>query len=171
MEKYDAILALSFGKGAGKYHNFANLTIASLAIFFGKLYNVFVAADASVPIHKLGYSPYRTIGRGHKQSHESTVEILESALFLYTNLAEKEKIKAILVITAPAYIARALRDARKVFKNTGVEFRGLSVLGEEWFCPDSTQLCTSHEWIWWIREIILRALPFHFYRWLTKKLA
>ncbi|MFZ2192823.1 MAG: hypothetical protein WAV31_01140 [Candidatus Moraniibacteriota bacterium] len=162
------VLALSFGKGNGRGANKANKLIAEKATSHAKTFNTFIFADASVPVSETGCDSYRIIGSGCKMKHESTVTLLESALSLYEDSSTKEEIRDILIFTAPQYLARVVRDGRKIFKNTDVFVHGTSIFWEKWFYPDSTQLWTTSFWFWWPRELLIKALPWKAYYWLSK---
>lgn len=73
-------------------------------------------------------------------------------------LTKERKWENVLIIAAPPHLYRAVRDARKVLGKK-VLVKGVKPSFKcRWFENRKKAI------IWWIREIILRAVPFGFYQ-------
>lgn len=80
--------------------------------------------------------------------------------FQFAELREKKGWKNIVVVAAPPHLKRALRDIRKaVGKNQSLSIIGVKPAVKcSWFKSRSKALK------WWLREIILRIMPFRLYQ-------
>ena len=69
-----------------------------------------------------------------------------------------------VVIAAPMHLKRAMRDTRMAGFSV---VRGKSPLIKTWYERESLLPWTRSWWRWWPREIMLRMLPWYFYKKLT----
>ena len=85
--------------------------------------------------------------------------------------ALREGIEIIQIVSAKPHIWRCIRDLEYAIKEEGsnIEVRVCKEIGwysHEWFCFDSEQKRTRSKWAWFLREVILKFMPFFIYKWI-----
>lgn len=74
----------------------------------------------------------------------------------------------VYVFSEPCYLRRCVRDLKKILKMRGVKCKITPMIHDLddrfWFDPASTQWWTRSRWLFLLREIPIRLLPFGLYR-------
>lgn len=165
------ILAFSFGSPCWLK---SNQVIAKKTVILAKILNadIFTMKDILINkefahYHHVEYAE-NIINNGVNKKYLSTLGLIRC----FARYAKGKVWEKVWVIAAPQHIGRCLRDLEKTLKKENLRIEILigndADYDEEfWYFKDSTQRCTRSPFIWWLREIPLRLLPW----WLYKKIA
>ena len=163
------IFALSFGKPDSISSNRA---IASIAIKISLDLDIPIIADNSISLSSFLYN-VSFIGPPAYE-HESTINLAK--IFACLPGMKKGKWDKVIIVSAPDYMWRAIRDVKDALRESGVscevcdwrdyiDNRLVCDRFYKWYDKNSTQLWTRIRLLFAIREIILKLMPF----WLYKK--
>jgi hypothetical protein len=73
-----------------------------------------------------------------------------------------------LIIAAKPHLWRCIRDIRRIIIEEQARLKiRVCTANYSWFCPQSAQMWTRSKINWYIREWILRIMPFSVYRKIT----
>ena len=157
------ILALSFGKPdcAG-----GNVLTAKWAGIISQG-DIPIACDVSVPLDNRTYMVHR-VGSIYPEDHVSTLTLTREL----SRLCVVEEWNLVIVVCAPDYANRVVRDLKKAFRE--IRLSAVMLKAElsseenprDWY-RGSWQWQTESRFIFKICELILRPMPFWLYEWIT----
>ncbi len=162
MEKpfIDAVVAFSFGRPANIR---PNQVIANEAVRLAQKYGAPIVTQRDVPLeNRICVEFIDAIGEMN-QSHVSTFKVVQR----FAKLAQEHDWKKVLVVAAPGYLWRCVRDLEKLSFVVWVSDCMNKHPSNIWFCKNSTQWWTRNYFAFWMREICIRLTPW----WLYKKIA
>jgi len=76
----------------------------------------------------------------------------------------------IWIVAAKPHLWRCIRDLNEAIReyNTNIKIKICEEIykysANEWFCKDSKQTRTRSQFNWWIREVIIKLIPFSIYK-------
>ena len=156
------IVAFAFGRD---YNLNSNLQIAQIASDTALEQNIPVYTQPDVLLREGVEAEYISCQADEKQP--STLEMARQAIFW----AKNQKINNLLVVAAKPHMKRCVRDLTHSAKKIGIKIKieQPKIPPLQWFYTESKQKHTRSFWQWWSREIILRLLPFHIYKYIINR--
>ncbi len=159
-EKPDVVVAFAFGAFLAKdiFHS-PNYWMAEQAKALALRYGIpivtqwdialFLEDDKKIKVFNAQKNPEKSI---------STLEIAQTA----AKLAREHGWKKAIVIATPQHHRRCMRDLKKVGFSCRYFWNMTPAWG--WYSSKSTQFWTRSPWLWWLREIPLRLIPWRLYK-------
>ena len=157
-EKPDVIVAFGFSKRGAANRAIARAAIVSTA-FYG--IPVFTQDDVS---HKMEPVVAQVQSANEERGYLSTLGICKQFKYFADRNWNHAKIR---VIAAPMHQWRCERDLKmlgfEIFEPPTKSRVAEPRIGR-WYNPSDPQIWVRNGWIWWARELILRALPCFIYK-------
>ena len=158
------VVAFSFGAPSGTS---VNLSIGGRASAEAWKFSVPVFTQRDIPLHSFVIRERISETEGKPPS---TLRLARHAVAW----AIRNQFTELRVIAAGPHLWRAVRDTRAAVRETGFKFLDVSVCEwsgqperDLWFTAESTQLRGRFKALFWVREAILRSMPFWLYRHIT----
>ena len=156
--KPDVIVAFGFSKKGAANRAIARAAIASVA-FYGV--PVFTQDDV---LHEMELRVVRVQSANEERGYLSTLGICKQFKYFADRNWNHAKIR---VIAAPMHQWWCERDLKRlgfeIFEPpTKTRVTEPQIGG--WYNPSDPQIWVRNRWIWWSRELILRALPWFIYQ-------